>query len=162
MADTLKTKLFYADSHDSHGSHVDSHVDSHDSLARWLAYYTHSILAQQISNHSWPVRQKICPRGALSWGIAKILLCLQCSLSKMTVAHKKSYILWCFSIYSFVSLIRWDHNLHLFENYVFSFSKPSSSCRRYEVLLHKIYCLIRRTLNPPVHIISHFSLITFT
>ena len=30
-----KTKLFYADSHGSH-------VDSHDSLARWLAYHTHS------------------------------------------------------------------------------------------------------------------------
>ena len=32
-----------AGSQDSHGSHVDSHVDLHDSLARWLAYYTHSL-----------------------------------------------------------------------------------------------------------------------
>ena len=38
--------LFYADSHgslvDSHGLHVDSHGSHVDSLARWLAYYTHS------------------------------------------------------------------------------------------------------------------------
>ena len=35
-----KTKLFYAD---SHGSLVDSHGSHVDSLARWLAYSTHSV-----------------------------------------------------------------------------------------------------------------------
>ena len=38
----------------------------------WLFYSTAqcspSILAQQVRDHSWTVRQKICTRGAFSWG----------------------------------------------------------------------------------------------
>ena len=84
-----------------------------------------------------------------------ILLCLQCSFSKMRGPQKeKLCILQYFSTFSFIFLwhvrIRLDHKLYIFKKYFFNFTKPPRRCRRKELLLQAVnftgYRLIRRTL----------------
>ena len=67
--------------------------------------------------------------------------------------QKKSRIygvLYYFSKHCFIAFIRSDNNLRIFLNYLFNFSKPSSACKGYEVLLRSVnftgYHLIRRTM----------------